>query len=131
MRSMLLASFLLALIALPAAAVASQPATDATSSLRNLPVSSGVIEPRMVHYEKTIPAHTTQLFDQLGGRAKVVLELHVNKAGKAHSVRVIQSDDPTLNAPIVAAVRQAHWQPGRLDERAIPFNVHLTVKVRD
>lgn len=131
MRPMVLASILLALIALPAAAVASQPATDATSSLRNLPVSTGVIDPQIVHYKKVIPAHTNMLFDQLGDRAKVVLELHVNKAGKAHRVRVIQSDDPSLNAPIIAAVRHDLWRPGRLDERAIPFNVRLTVKVRD
>lgn len=131
MRHTLLASALLALLVLPLAAFASQPAIDATTSTRQPRITTGVLDAAVLQHPKRIHVPLDALDPAYPSLAQVDLKLDLNKKGRAQDVRVVSSDDPFLNASVVAAVHRFHWRPARLDHRAIPTTVDLRVLVRD
>lgn len=129
MRRILAASLLLSPLFLPAAAIASQPVKDdASASTQLRPTSTGVTAPNLVHTTDIIvsPDFAATLRDDL----KVVLELNVDELGKPADIQVINSNNPTLDANVIDAVRQFRWRPATLDKQPIPIDLTLNVVVK-
>ena len=81
-----------------------------------------VSPPRVVHEVK--PTYTADaLARKIQGR--VVLELVVNRLGRAESVRVVRPLDPGLDEQAIAAARQWRFEPGRL--AGAPVDVVVTL----
>jgi TonB family protein len=81
-----------------------------------------VSPPRVIHEVK--PTFTADaLARKVQGR--VVLELVVNRAGRAENVRVVMSLDPGLDEQAIAAARQWRFEPGRL--AGTPVDVVVTL----
>jgi TonB family protein len=58
-------------------------------------------------------------------QGRVVLELVVNRAGRAENVRVVMPLDPGLDEQAIAAARQWRFEPGRL--AGTPVDVVVTL----
>ncbi len=128
MRRILAASLLLSPLFLPAAAVASTPAADASASTLVRPASSGLTSPRIL---RTANVHIAPDFAQaIPALSEVVLKLTVDEKGKAQEVRVIKSASPLLDDRVVQAVQQFRWRPAKLDKQAIPMDMTLNVEVQ-
>ncbi|MGA7857095.1 MAG: energy transducer TonB [Terracidiphilus sp.] len=129
MRSVLIASLLLAPLAFTVPAVASQPSVDAIPSTHNLQLSTGVTSPAITERDTHIEVPSSLFADGLPDLERVDLKLRLDREGRAENIRVVNSDDPYLNAPVVAAVRQFRWRPARLDHHTIPIGLNLRVRV--
>ena len=129
MRQMLFASLLLALLALPTAAVASEPAIDASHFNPTYDVSTGVTPVQVAHLARHINVPTASIDEYFPSMAEVNLKLRVNKRGRTTDARIINSDDPYLDKPVLAAVRKMRWDPAKLDHHAVSDGVDLTVMV--
>ncbi len=128
MRRTHIASALLCPLLFTAAAVASPPATDAAST-SVLPVSTGVIPPKVIYAtEIELPGDGTA--ERFPNDAEVVLHLNVDKAGKVQDVQVVKSLYPDLNPHVVDAVRQFRFRPAKLDNQPIPVDMKLTLDVQ-
>jgi TonB family protein len=126
MRRILVASILLSPLFVTATAVASKPASDAIASTQVRPISTGVVPAKIVSLiDIKVPATTT-----IQDNAQVVLQLNIDQNGKAHDIEVIQSRNPELDAPVVAAVRGFRFRAATLDNQAIPVSMSLTVRVQ-
>jgi TonB family protein len=129
MRPILSASLLLSPMLFAASAVASQPKTDAPAATQGVRVSTGITVPAILDSANIrIPANT--LDRTLASEAKVVLALNVDEKGNAQNVRILQSANPDLDARVVAAVRQSHFRPAKLDHQAIPVDLNLIINVQ-
>ena len=128
MRRIIATSLLLTPMLVTTAAFASQPATDDTASTPNVRISTGVIEPRLIHSTNiTLPE---KLVDKvLQNDAKVVLKLNVDESGKPKDVEVIKSVDPLVDEQVMGAVQQFRWRPAMLDHQAVPMELTLDVLV--
>lgn len=126
MRRILIASILLSPLFVTATAVASKPASDAIASTQVRPVSTGVVPAKVVsQIDIQVPATTT-----IQDNAQVVLQLNIDQKGKAHDIEVIQSRNPELDAPVVAAVRGFRFRAATLDNQAIPISMSLIVRIQ-
>jgi protein TonB len=125
MRRILAASVLLTPLFISAAALASQPVTDASASTTTRPLSTGVTPARVVY--STNVDLTPAAKQSLPYNAEVVVKMNVDENGKAQSVQVIKSPSPSLDIPVVAAVRQFKFQPAMLDYQPVATNLTLTL----
>ena len=128
MRRILTAALLLSPFVLPAAAVASKPATDATASTLARPVSTGVTNAYLVH--TTGIQLASDFAPAIPRDAEVVLKLTVDEQGKAQNVQVVKSANPSLNERVVEAVQQFRWRPATLDKQPVPLEMTLNVEVQ-
>jgi TonB family protein len=127
MRRILAASLLLSPMILPAAALASTPAADASASTLARPVSTGVTSPYLLH---TTNVHLpTDFAYALPSSAEVVLSLTVDEQGKAENIQVVKSVNPILDERVVEAVQQFRWKPATLDKQPTPLDLTLNVEV--
>jgi protein TonB len=125
MRRIFAATVLLSSLSISAAALASQPVTDATASTTTRPLSTGVTPARVVY--STNVALTSDAAQTLPQNAEVVLKMNVDENGKAQGVQVIKSPSPSLDLPVATAVRQFRFQPAMLDNQPVATNLTLTV----
>jgi TonB family protein len=127
MRRILVASLLLSPL-FTAAAVASQPATDAVAPTQVVRVSTGVTDAQIA-YPTNVDAPAS-----LGGSTptdgKVVLKVNVDAMGTARGIQVVKSVNADLDARAIAAVRQFRFHPATLDNQAVPVTVNLTVVMK-
>ena len=126
MRPLLVASFALASLALPAAALASTPAMSAAFIKTDQNVTTGVTPVRVaqtqwVRLPGTLPT------DELPKVSKFLINLKVSKNGMPEDLRMIHSSDPPLNNSVIASVSDFQFDPAHLDHRDIGVPVHLTV----
>ncbi len=126
MRHILAVSVVLSSLLVPAAAVASQPASDASTPARTL--STGV-KPAKVIYSPNITL-TPSEEEALPVNAHVVLKLNVDQTGQPQDVEVVDSLDQTLDARVQAAVRQFRFRPAMLDNQPVATDITLTVQVQ-
>jgi TonB family protein len=129
MRFILAASLLLSPMLYAASAAASQPRTDASAANQLLRISSGVTVPAVldstdVHIASDANARLSPV------DSKVVVNLWVDAQGKPQGVRVVKSLYPDLDAHVVAAVRQFHFHPAKLDNQPVAQNMDLVVSVK-
>jgi len=129
MRHTLLTGLLLVPLALAAPAFASRSAVDVMNSTHGLAVSTGVIHAKILSHANDIYVPAVSQFSWFPSPAQVDLKLEVSKKGRAQDIQILSSDDPFLNAPVVAAVRQFRWRPAKLDHRTIPIDLNLRVRV--
>jgi TonB family protein len=126
MRRILVATALLSPLFLSAAALASQPVTDDSTSTPARPLSTGVKQAHILYApEITIPASAS-----LPENAEFVLHLNVSQDGKAEDVQVLKSASANLDAPVAAAVRQFRFRPATLDKQPVATDMTLTVVVQ-
>jgi TonB family protein len=126
MRRILAATILIAPLFISAAALASQPLTDAATSTR--PLSTGVVPAQVIstpRIELTPAAAETMPY-----LAEVVLKLNVDEKGLASNVQVLKSPTHYLDGPVADAVRQFRFRPATLDNQAVPTDMTLTVVVQ-
>jgi len=128
MRSILVASLLLSPMLIAASAVASQPKTDTPAATQDRRISTGITAPEIDSTNIHIPADA--LGQTASSDARVVLSLNVDEKGNAQNVRVVKSVNPDLDSRVVAAVRQSHFQPAKLDNKAVPVDVNLIFTVK-
>jgi len=129
MRRIIVASLLLSPMLFTAAAVASQPVTDATASTQVRRVSTGVIGPKIIQSSNVqIPADAIESL--VPRQAEVGLKLNVDENGKAQDIQVVKSVNADLDARVVAAVRQFRFRPATLDNQVIPCALDLNVEVQ-
>ena len=127
MRRFFEASALLAIVLFSAAAVASSPATDASSNRAQL--ARSVMTPAQILYAPK--ADFTQERGDLPHHANVVLQLNVGENGKAEDIKVIKSDDPALDGPVTNAVSKYRFRPATVDNQPIEAQMNLVVRVRE
>ena len=127
MRRILVATSMLSLLLLPAAALASQPQTDASAS-QNLRVSTGVVAPTVVDSVAVAPP-TSALADAIPMPAEVGLLVNVSATGQAQTIQVVKSLTPEWDARVIDAVRQFHFRPASLDNQPIAATMRLTVNI--
>lgn len=126
MRRILVASLIFSPLFIPAAAIASSPASDASIPTQARPVSTGVT-----------PAHVIRSTDieisadtRVPNEAEVGLQLRVDEKGLPADVQVVKSVNPELDARVVEAVRQFRFRPATLDHQAIPIDMTLNILVQ-
>jgi len=126
MRRILLATVLMSPLFLSAAALASQPLTDAATSTRSL--STGVVPAQVISTPK-IELNPAAL-ETMPYQAEVVLKLNIDEKGLASNVQVLKSPTRYLDGPVADAVRQFRFRPATLDNQAVPTDMTLTVVVQ-
>jgi TonB family protein len=126
MRRIHKASVLLSTVLFSAAAVAAQTATDATA--QSNPDMDGITPAQVVYAPKA--DLTASRLDGIPNEAKLVLSLVVDQQGKAEDVKVIDSEDPALNDPLIAAVRKYQFRPASQDNEPVPYPMNLTFVVQ-
>jgi TonB family protein len=125
MSRTLVTSLLLVPLALTAAAATSNSTNDASVSTQ---VSFPVIPAQIVHAPKVDLTYVhTQGFPN---DAQVSLHFVVNTDGKARNVKVISSDDPALNGPVLAAVSKYHFRAATQGNQVVPYNLNLDFVVQ-
>lgn len=127
MRRILKASALLSTVLFAAVAVASSPATDASTPTQIRPVRAMIMPAQIVNAPQ--PDFTNDVPD-VPHFTIVVLKLNLSGRGKARNIEVVRSADPALNGPVIAAVRKLRFRPAMLDNRPVPIDMNLIVKVR-
>ena len=125
MRRTLVTSLLLVPMALTAAAATSNSTNDASVLT---PVSSAVIPAKIVYAPKV--DLTSAFTQEFPNDKKVVLSILVNQDGKARNVKVISSDDPALNGPVMAAVSRYHFRAATQGDQVVPYQMNLAVVVQ-
>jgi TonB family protein len=125
MRRILAFSVLIAPLFISAAALASQPVTDASASTTTRPLSTGVTPARVVY--STNVALTPAAVETLPYDAEVVVKLNVDENGKAQDIQVVKSPSHYLDSPVATAVRQFKFQPATLDNQPVAADLTLTV----
>jgi len=125
MRRILAVSVLLTPLFISAAALASQPVTDASATTSTRPLSTGV-KPARVVYSTNVNL-TQAAVETLPFNAEVVLKMNVDENGTAQNVQVIQSPNHFLDVPVATAVRQFKFQPATLDNQPVAADLTLTV----
>ena len=128
MRRIFSASLLLSTLLLPAAAVASTSAADASASTLAKPVSTGVTSPYLVH---TTGIQLPSSFSPIvAGDSEVVLTLTVDEEGKAQNIQLVKSTNPVIGERVVDAVQKFRWRPATLDKQPVPLDLTLNVEVQ-
>lgn len=128
MRSILAASLLLSPMLYAASAVASQPNTDSTAAQERR-VSTGLTAPAVLESAKIhIPADA--LDSTIPSESTVVVGLNVDSKGNPQNVHVVRSSSPGLNDRVVAAIRQTHFTPAKLNNQPVARDLNLVVTVQ-
>jgi len=128
MRRILVASLLLLPSLFPAAASASKPADD-SSSTPSLRVSSGVTNPVLLNAgDVHIAANVRDRI--IPNEATVVLSLNVDENGRPQDVQIVKSVNKMLDERVMEAVRQFHFNPARLNDQPVPVDLTLNVVVK-
>ena len=125
MRRILVASLLLSPL-FTAAAVASQPATDAAPT-QVVRVSTGVTDAQIA-YPTNVDAPAS-LAGSTPMDGKIVLKVNVDALGNARGIQVVKSLNADLDARAIAAVRQFRFHPATLDNQPTAMDVNLTVTI--
>ncbi|HVN92182.1 MAG TPA: TonB family protein [Terracidiphilus sp.] len=127
MRRILATSTLLTSLVLPAAALASTPADDA-SAPTPIRVSSGVTQPVLVNSAYLdIPAGYS--IDAIPDDAQVGLSLTVNEKGEPENIQVTKSYGKFWDARVISTVRQFKFKPATVDDQPTAVDMNLTINI--
>ena len=128
MRRILAATVLISPFIFSAAALASQPVTDAPASTPVRPLSTGV-KPAQVLDSPNIDFSPAAL-ETVPNGAEVVLTLNVDEKGQAQDVHVVKSPSHYLDEAVAASVRNYRFRPATLDNQPVALPLTLTVVVQ-
>jgi TonB family protein len=127
MRRILAASLLLPSLILPAAAIASTPAHDA-SAQTPVRISTGVTAPVLLG-SPVLSLPQGLSFDLIPQDAKVQLSLTVNAKGEPENIQVVKSFSPFVDARVVDTVSQFRFRPATVDNQPTAVDLNLTINV--
>ena len=125
MRRILIASLLLVPMTLTAAAATSKSSNDASATT---PVIFPVVPAKIVYAPKA--DLTSALTEGFPHDEKVVVSFVVDTNGEARNVKVIGSDDPALNGPVVAAISKYHFRAATQGNQVVTYPMNLAVTVQ-
>jgi TonB family protein len=126
MRRTFIASVLLSPLFLSAAALATPPATDASTFTPTRPLSTGVTQAHVVYAPNvTIPASAI-----VPSVTEFVLHMKVGEDGKTKNVEIIKSAYPELDGSVATAVRQFRFRPATLDNQPVATEMTLNLLVQ-
>lgn len=128
MRRILLAGLLASPMFLTAAAYAGTPAENASVSAPVRPVSTGLIDPKLIR-SATVEV-SPEIASSIPIQTTVVLQLKLDENGTAQQIQVVKSVRPDLDARVVEAVKQFRWTPAMLDNKAIALPLTLNVQIQ-
>jgi TonB family protein len=101
------------------AAASPKPAVDSVRA-----ISSGIIPPKLVH--TILMRDDGNQHVHISGRERVVLVyLTVNEAGQPTDLHIPQPVDDALDVEVLATIGKFRYQPGTLDGKPIPMQVHM------
>lgn len=120
MRNTLLASLLIVPMTVTAAAATSNSVIDASAS-------APVIPAKIVYAPKA--DLTSALTQGFPNDAQVVLSFVVDADGEARNVKVISSDNPALNGPVMVAVSKYRFRAATQGSQVVPYQMNLAVVV--
>ena len=127
MRNLVASGILLSSMLIPAAAHATRPADDATTSTKPV-VSTGLVAPSLLD-PSGISIMGAYPLGVLPVDGKVGLSLTVDENGKPQDIHVVQGSNPFWDARVVEAVGKFRYRPGTIDAKPVPVDVNLTVTV--
>jgi hypothetical protein len=128
MRRILATSLFVSSLFIPAAAIASTTADDASAPTPKVRVSTGVIAPEVLGAAHiSVPMSMTE--GPIPGDASVGLALTVDENGHAQNVHVVKSLNPLWDARVVDAVRDMHFKAGTVDNQPTAVDLNLTVNI--
>jgi TonB family protein len=126
MRRTFIAALLMSPLFISAAALATPPATDDSTSTPARPLSTGVKQAHVLYAPNvTIPASAVVL-----NNTEFVLHLNVDQEGKAEDVQVLKSASPELDASVTEAVSRFRFLPATLDNQPVATEMTLTLFVK-
>ena len=128
MRPILATALMLSSILLPAAALASTTADDATAPTPGVRVSTGVTAPKLAEaISIAMPDGLSKAF--IPADSKLELSFTVDSKGQAENVKVTKSISPYWDARVVEAIQKSHFKPGKLDDQAVAIDMNLVVSL--
>jgi len=130
MRRILVAS-LLSSFALAATAATPHPTSNPAPSPQATVtrVTTGIAGPQLSS-AATIHIPGDAMLDTFPNPARMLVRVDLDSTGNATHIQVLRSLTPSIDAQVIAAVRQFRWRPATLDNQAIPLAVNLNVEVQ-
>jgi len=104
--------------------------TDADIPAHARRISSGVTFPKLISGPKVIVATTDFPTGNVAAHQAIV-GFRVDENGTPQNVHLVKSVNQTVDARVLAAVREYHFVPGMLDERTVPIDVNLVVNFQE
>lgn len=107
----------------------SEPAVVASSDAPVAPVrriSTGVTAPKFIAGPQVRVAVTDFPLQNVTGQSAVVA-FRVDEQGTPQNVRLVKSVNQTVDARILAAVREYHFTPAQLDGQSVAMDVNMNV----
>jgi|SRR5208337_4451381 len=108
------------------APAAAEPATDSTATPPTRRISTGVTEPKLIS-EPAIDVAISDFNSWNLGSRYMVLRFKVDETGTPQGVEILRAVSPDVDAKVLAAVQQFHFEPAKLDDQTIPMNLDLRV----
>ncbi len=102
---------------------------DRTAKSSALPVSTGVVAPRILHTVSFIVPNDAISKRIASTEQRVVVNMTVDETGKPTNLSVARSASPTIDQQVLATVSQYRYQPGMLDGQPTSVPVKLEVIV--
>ncbi|HEX3891026.1 MAG TPA: energy transducer TonB [Terracidiphilus sp.] len=99
-------------------------ATDADIAPHAHRVTTGVIFPKLISGPK-MNVSTTDFPTRDLALQRAIVSLRVDENGTPQNVRLVKSVNQTVDARVLAVVREYHYVPGSLDERNVPVDLNL------
>jgi len=100
--------------------------TDADITAHARPITTGVTFPKLISGPK-VSVTTSDFTTANIGAHQAIVAFRVDENGTPQNVHVVKSVNQTVDARVLAAVREYHFAPGTLDERTVPIDVNLVV----
>jgi TonB family protein len=101
-------------------------ATDAALPVTARRVSTGVIFPKLIS-GPTVTVSAADFATRDLGAQHMIVSFRVDENGQPQNVHLVRSVNQSVDARVLAAVRQYHFEPGTLDDLKVPVDVNLLV----
>ena len=112
--------------ALTAAAAPAQPITDASATAKEIRISTGVTEPKLLKFP-SIALSTADFHRQAVGSQKLVLHFQVDEKGVPQNIEVVKSVNQEVDSRMLSAVREYRYEPAKLDGQVVSSDLNLIV----
>ena len=110
--------------------MSSASAADRTPSVMTpLRVSTGVVEPKLVH-TVAIRRDTLSVLSAAGNFRTATLSMVVDEDGKPSDVKIVKSAGPDLDAEVLQAVSQYRFQPATVSGKKVAMSLNLHMEIQ-
>ncbi|MFZ0745731.1 MAG: TonB family protein [Terracidiphilus sp.] len=108
------------------APAAAPTGTDVSATTHPRPISTGVVAPKLISEPEIELATSDFQTEDLAGQYMVV-HFWLDESGTPKNVQIVRPVNPTVDARMLAAVRQYHFLPATLDNQAVPLEMNLRI----